>query len=290
MSENDRWEDDPSRDRDRHETRDRPSRRHDELSSADIRHAPRIGPTGMVSGADTGDFGTSGRYYEDYQGRAEYGGFAGGAPGYGAGASRRESVRQYGRDRGADYQREARERRLVEQEGFGAGAAYRDYGRAAGGYGAGGGYTPTPGEGISREDRSWSAAAEGEHRGRGPKGYKRSDERIHEDVNDRLTDDAALDASGIIVAVAAGEVTLDGTVTSRFAKRRAEDCADSVAGVNHVQNNLRVDTTPRPGTLASQTDPRIAAIAEGHDAARAARHVADEHHDRENGGLRMGPR
>lgn len=77
------------------------------------------------------------------------------------------------------------------------------------------------------------------HRGRGPKGYTRSDERIREDVNDRLTDDPYLDASDIDVAVAGGEVTLNGTVESRSAKRRAEDLADRVSGVSHVQNNLR---------------------------------------------------
>ena len=40
-----------------------------------------------------------------------------------------------------------------------------------------------------------------EHRGRGPRGYTRSDERIREDVNDRLTDDGWLDASDIDVQV-----------------------------------------------------------------------------------------
>ncbi|MGN6470481.1 MAG: BON domain-containing protein [Rhizobiaceae bacterium] len=79
-----------------------------------------------------------------------------------------------------------------------------------------------------------------EHRGRGPKGYVRSDARIEEDVNDRLTDDGMLDASDIDVQVADREVTLTGTVTSRMAKRRAEDIVDSVSGVEHVQNNLRV--------------------------------------------------
>jgi osmotically-inducible protein OsmY len=77
-------------------------------------------------------------------------------------------------------------------------------------------------------------------RGRGPKSYARSDERIKEDVNDRLTDDGALDASDIEVEVSNREVTLSGEVDSRFAKRRAEDIADSVSGVTHVQNNLRV--------------------------------------------------
>lgn len=81
---------------------------------------------------------------------------------------------------------------------------------------------------------------EEDHRGRGPRNYVRSDTRIEEDVNDRLTDDRLVDASDVSVKVQEREVTLDGHVTSRRAKRRAEDCADSVSGVVHVQNNLRV--------------------------------------------------
>jgi osmotically-inducible protein OsmY len=79
-----------------------------------------------------------------------------------------------------------------------------------------------------------------QHRGRGPKGYTRSDERIREDVSDRMTDDWRIDASNIEVKVSGGEVTLSGTVTNRDDKRRAEDIAESVSGVSHVQNNLRV--------------------------------------------------
>ncbi|TWA74474.1 osmotically-inducible protein OsmY [Azospirillum brasilense] len=77
-------------------------------------------------------------------------------------------------------------------------------------------------------------------RGRGPRGYTRSDERIRDDLNDRLTEDPYLDASDIAVSVAGGEVTLDGTVDDRMAKRRAEDLADAISGVRHVQNNLRL--------------------------------------------------
>ncbi len=80
----------------------------------------------------------------------------------------------------------------------------------------------------------------GQHRGRGPKGYTRSDDRIREDVSDRLSDDPFVDASEIEVMVAACEVTLSGTVESRDAKRRAEDIAEQVSGVRHVQNNLRI--------------------------------------------------
>jgi len=78
------------------------------------------------------------------------------------------------------------------------------------------------------------------HRGRGPSNYTRSDERIRDDANDHLTHDHHVDASHITVSVKDGELTLDGTVDSRDAKRRAEDCVDHISGVKHVQNNLRV--------------------------------------------------
>lgn len=97
------------------------------------------------------------------------------------------------------------------------------------------------------EVRSWFGDDDAErrrdidqHRGKGPKNYSRSDDRIREDVCDRLSDDARTDASDIDVTVASGEVTLSGTVTDRQSKRSAEDCLDGVSGVQHVQNNLRV--------------------------------------------------
>lgn len=81
---------------------------------------------------------------------------------------------------------------------------------------------------------------EQDHRGRGPKGYRRSDARILEDVNDHLTDDSRIDATEISVEVSEAEVTLNGEVSSRREKRLAEDRAEDVMGVDHVQNNLRV--------------------------------------------------
>ena len=80
----------------------------------------------------------------------------------------------------------------------------------------------------------------GDYRGKGPKGYTRSDERIKEDVNDRLSDDSSLDASDIEVSVQNCEVTLSGTVNTRWEKRRAEDCAESVSGVKNVENRIKV--------------------------------------------------
>ncbi|HEU4579184.1 MAG TPA: BON domain-containing protein [Polyangiaceae bacterium] len=75
--------------------------------------------------------------------------------------------------------------------------------------------------------------------GKGPKGYVRSDERIREDVCDRLSDDDELDASDITVTVSNGEVRLEGTVLDRQSRHRAEDLAESVSGVQDISNNLR---------------------------------------------------
>ena len=69
----------------------------------------------------------------------------------------------------------------------------------------------------------------GMYAGRGPRGYRHSDERIREDVNERLTDDWRVDAIDIEVSVDNGVVTLAGRVGSRAEKRRAEDIAESVA-------------------------------------------------------------
>ena len=87
----------------------------------------------------------------------------------------------------------------------------------------------------------------GAYSGKGPRGYQRSKERIHEDVCDRLTYDDRLDASEIDVKVDENEVILSGTVTTREEKRRAEDIAESIPGVRNVQNRLRI-APPDVGT------------------------------------------
>lgn len=79
---------------------------------------------------------------------------------------------------------------------------------------------------------------QGSFAGRGPRNYHRSDQRIEEDINDRLTSHPGLDASDVQVRVDNGEVTLTGNVDSRWAKREAEDIADSVSGVKDVHNQL----------------------------------------------------
>jgi hypothetical protein len=90
-------------------------------------------------------------------------------------------------------------------------------------------------------------AVPGPHAGRGPRGYQRSDDRIKEDVCERMAEHGQLDASDIEVRVASGEVTLEGSVDSRWAKRLAEDLAEDVPGVRDVHNRLRVAAPGQPG-------------------------------------------
>ena len=85
----------------------------------------------------------------------------------------------------------------------------------------------------------------GPHKGKGPKGYHRSDERIREDVCDRMSDNPMIDASDIDIKVEGSEVILTGTVESKEDKRRAEDIAESISGVSNVQNQLRVEQSGR---------------------------------------------
>ncbi|MGZ3460716.1 MAG: BON domain-containing protein [Archangium sp.] len=75
--------------------------------------------------------------------------------------------------------------------------------------------------------------------GRGPRNYKRSDERIREDICDRLMG-AWMDADEVDVRVEGGEVTLTGMVKSRDEKRAIEDLAEEILGVKDVHNELRV--------------------------------------------------
>ncbi len=125
----------------------------------------------------------------------------------------------------------------------GPGAYGGQQGGLSGGYGR-------RGSGVRRESAAVPGAFGGRRnapqsgppdmRGKGPKGYTRTDRSILDDVCEIFTDVSLLDAGDIEVSVAAGEVTLDGFVSARAAKRHAEELAEAVSGVRHVQNNLRV--------------------------------------------------
>jgi len=101
----------------------------------------------------------------------------------------------------------------------------------------------------------------GEHAGRGPKGYQRSDERIQEDLSEHLTQHSEIDASEIEIRVSKGEVTLTGTVDDRRTKRLVEDIAESISGVKDVTNQIRVQAN---GHGESKTNGSAAATRKAH--------------------------
>lgn len=138
------------------------------------------------------------------------------------------------------------------QGGFGSqsygGMGWR--GERSGNLGPGGSHLGTHlgGMGQQREPQRYA---------RGPKGYKRSDERIKEDVSDRISQLHDVDASDVELEVKGGEVTLTGSVPTRNMKWQLETLVDSVAGVTDVNNQLRIkrESSSTSGTEKSSGGP-----------------------------------
>jgi hypothetical protein len=99
--------------------------------------------------------------------------------------------------------------------------------------------------GSSDWRQSWDRAMQGPFAGRGPRGYRRSDERILEDVCELLLHHDQIDASQMEVDVRDGEVYLRGLADSGHVRRLAEEVVEGVSGVRDVRNELRVN--PRTG-------------------------------------------
>jgi hypothetical protein len=106
--------------------------------------------------------------------------------------------------------------------------------------------------GLRESQETWRPAGPGfapgggVHRGRGPKGYRRSDARIFVELCDRLTDDGDVDATDVDCSVRDGEITLSGSVGTRPEQRRAELLAGSVRDVVAVRNRIRVRHETNP--------------------------------------------
>ena len=73
-----------------------------------------------------------------------------------------------------------------------------------------------------------------------PKGYQRSDERLREDISERLMEARHLDSSDVTVDVSGAKVVLDGTVPERRMKHAIEDQTDACPGVQDIENRIRV--------------------------------------------------
>jgi osmotically-inducible protein OsmY len=95
---------------------------------------------------------------------------------------------------------------------------------------------------MEREDMDsgFPQIREESYAGKGPKGWKRSDERIKEDACDALYLSPDVDASEIEVKVIDNCIFLQGSVPDRFTKRLAEQCVEEVEGVDDIRNELHI--------------------------------------------------
>jgi len=212
------------------------------------RQAERSGPSDWQErggrgsrGADERDFrgGEAGRHDTDYE--SAYRRFAREDVGpedwgreWSERSARSSAEQRGGRDAGGEG-REGPEGRYG-----GAEPGFRGHYRM-GWYGGERDYDPRTRRDARDPSRFGSAAERDAMRHRqGPKGYTRSDERIREDVCERLAHALDIDVSDVSVQVHDGCVELDGTVPSRWMKHDIEDIADGCMSVRDVENRVRV--------------------------------------------------
>jgi len=198
-----------------------------------------------------------------------------GPAGYGSGAGFQREMRTGGGQRGYGSSSDFEEAgQGGYRTGYGSGSmgggaggrsfndrwenAYGGEGAGSEGYASSGGYASAQRQGYGRESTTGLG-----RRGRGPKNYTRSDERIREDVSERLSDDDHLDASEIEVQVSQGVITLTGTVEERWEKHRAEDIAGSCSGVRDVLNQIRVGSAQQSASTSSQSPSQSAGSSTG---------------------------
>jgi hypothetical protein len=199
--------------------------------------APELGTDDRFTGRGRSPF------WQDRQDRGYDPERYGAQGGYGGG--RGFEPERLGPSRGSAGEGYGREDRIGYLGNAAPGSRHMGYDSTASGWSPNPGYHQRQGgEGGStqrdRETGQHMHRSTGPHRGKGPAGYQRSDERLREMICEQLADDDQLDASGIEVTVKNGEVTLSGSVDDRRAKRDAEDCACTVSGIRDIQNQLRI--------------------------------------------------
>jgi hypothetical protein len=108
----------------------------------------------------------------------------------------------------------------------------------------GGGKTARTGAGLGYDDGRacvdpGPSRLRANHVGKGPRGFRRSDQRILLALCETLEDHPEIDASGIAVSCQSGEVTLSGTVPDASMRARTESCARAIPGVLGVIDTMR---------------------------------------------------
>ncbi|MBL8772748.1 MAG: BON domain-containing protein [Phenylobacterium sp.] len=95
----------------------------------------------------------------------------------------------------------------------------------------------------------------GPHSGKGPRTWVRTDERLCEEVSERLMEDRLIDASEVEISVADGTVTLTGHVPGASDVTHAEMLARQTPGVTAVINRLVVQAGPRAVERLGEPNP-----------------------------------
>jgi osmotically-inducible protein OsmY len=154
-------------------------------------------------------------------------------------------------NQGSNYRGNDAQQSVYGSAGFGSlgTGSSSSYGSGYGsGYGAGSSY----GSSMRQEFNPGSSSFAGHggpysgkqtpasYYGKGPKSFKRSDERIKEELSELYTRHHDIDASDIELEVKDGEVTLSGSVPERRMKYLAEELAENSMGVREVNNQIRV--------------------------------------------------
>ncbi|HEY8494696.1 MAG TPA: BON domain-containing protein [Myxococcota bacterium] len=167
-------------------------------------------------------------------------------------AGSRGGLERSDEDRDDDDRQEPRRRRPEDRFGegqFGDGQDWQQPRFLEGSYDQG----ARAGHGAAEQEAAWAAGGASEprgrdgrsgertgpHAGKGPKNYRRSDERILDDVCQALERHPAIDASEIEVSCRNGEITLTGSVDTRRTRRLAEEVIEDLPGVRDVHNQLR---------------------------------------------------
>ncbi len=225
---------------------------------------------GYGQSAQQGGYGQqSGGYGQGGQGRQSGYGQQSGQSGLGQRSSNYDQSGQSGYGEQSSYGQQSRgsgqggqsgQSGYGQQSGTGQYSSYEEQPGSA--QGSRGGSSDGLGQsgqyGQSGYGQSSGGSATQSRSGKGPKGYKRSDTRLEEDVNEKLTYDPRIDASEIEVKVSNGEVILTGTVESRQEKYHIEEVVESIMGVNEVTNNIRVSRNKsgsgNPGKSGSDSD------------------------------------
>jgi osmotically-inducible protein OsmY len=196
--------------------------------------------------------GSRQQQYERYgASQGGYGGSSFGAQNQQRGLGGRSTQSGYGASRGQqEYTTPGYETAGYENElgyagqsmsGRGYGSQYRA--GTSSGYGSSSGYQL----GTQQTDTGYQRS----YRGMGPQSYTRPDDRIRDDVYEKLTDSDEIDARSIMVDVNQGNVTLTGTVPERRMRYAAEDLVEGCMGVANINNQLKVQGRESESTTGS---------------------------------------